>query len=80
LVDNYTMKLPHELVDFLEDYIKKNPQLGYRKVSQYILHIIQDHAKKLTDFREKVSDQKTVALKQGTYTKEEMLDILKSLE
>ena len=74
------MKIPRELADFLEDYIKKNPQLGYRKVSQYILHIIQDHAKKLTNFREKVSDQKTVALKQGTYTKEEMLDILKSLE
>ena len=44
---DYNMKIPRELADFFERYIKKNPQLGYRKISQIILHILQNKAKDL---------------------------------
>jgi len=42
--ERYTMKIPRELKDFFQDYIKSNPGLGFNTVSQFTLHILQDKA------------------------------------
>ena len=44
---DYNMKIPRELADLFQEYIENHPQLGYRTISQYILHILQDEAKKI---------------------------------
>jgi len=45
----YTMKLPLELKEFFERYIKKNTSLGYKTVSQLAVHILQKEAKELLE-------------------------------
>jgi len=42
--DKYTMKIPAELKKLFQEYIDKNPDLGFRKVSQFALHILQEKA------------------------------------
>ena len=42
--ERYTMKIPRELKDFFQDYIKSNPGLGFNTVSQFTLHILQEKA------------------------------------
>jgi recombinational DNA repair protein RecR len=42
--DKYTMKIPKELKNLFQDYIDKNPGLGFKKVSQFALHILQQKA------------------------------------
>ena len=42
--NKYTMKIPAELKKLFQDYIDKNPDLGFRKVSQFALHILQEKA------------------------------------
>ena len=42
--DKYTMKMPAELKKLFQEYIDKNPDLGFRKVSQFALHILQEKA------------------------------------
>ena len=43
----YTMKIPGDLRELFDKYIKKYKTLGYRNVSQYLLHIIQEEAKRI---------------------------------
>lgn len=45
--DKYTMKIPAELKKLFQEYIDKNPDLGFRKVSQFALHILQEKAIKI---------------------------------
>ena len=42
--ERYTMKIPRELMKFFQDYITSNPGLGFKTVSQFTLHILQDKA------------------------------------
>jgi len=42
--DRYTMKIPRDLKDLFQKYIEKNPGLGFNKVSQLVLHILQEKA------------------------------------
>jgi len=53
MTDYYSMKIPKELADLFEEFITKNRNLGYRTISQYILHVLQDHAKDIVrrDFK-----------------------------
>lgn len=45
--DYYTLNLPNELRILFEAYILKNPNLGFKNVSQYLLHLLQSKAEKL---------------------------------
>ncbi len=72
------MKIPRELADLFEKFINKNPSLGFRKVSQYILSVLQERAKELIGYDLEIKRQKvnTIKLAEGTYTKEELLELL----
>lgn len=43
-LEKYTMKIPVELKKLFQEYIDKNPGLGFTKVSQFALHILQQKA------------------------------------
>ena len=42
--DKYSMKIPKKLKDLFQQYIDKNPDLGFNKVSQFALFILQQKA------------------------------------
>ena len=75
------MKIPRELADFFEEYIEKNPKLGYRKISQIILHILQNKARELMKEQGIIeSKEKIITLSTGAYSKEELQKIVKNME
>lgn len=75
------MKIPRELADFFEEYIEKNPKLGYRKISQIILHTLQNKARDLMKEQGIIErKEKIINISTGTYTKEELQKILKNME
>lgn len=75
--DSYNMKIPQDLANFFQKYIDTHKELGYKFVSQYVLHILQDHAKELLTLEDKIKKEKKegITLKTGTYTKEELLKL-----
>ena len=42
--DYYTLNIPNELRILFEAFIVQNPNLGFKSVSQYLLHVIQGKA------------------------------------
>ena len=75
--EKYNTKIPRKLADLFQEYIEKNPQLGFNKVSQYILYVLQENAKRLLESgletgREKL---KTIKIESGSYTKNELLSL-----
>ncbi|MFW9990212.1 MAG: hypothetical protein ACFFC3_16345 [Candidatus Odinarchaeota archaeon] len=40
----YSMKIPKQLKDLFQEYIDKNPDLGFTTVSQFALFILQQKA------------------------------------
>jgi len=42
--EKYSMKIPKKLKDLFQEYINKNPDLGFNKVSQFALFILQQKA------------------------------------
>lgn len=52
--DRYTMKIPRELADFFQKYIDNNPELGFNKISQLALHILQD---KVFDLKKELEEK-----------------------
>ena len=49
MTDYYTIKIPEELRDLFRKYIEKHKELGFKTVSQYILHLLRTEAKRLID-------------------------------
>ena len=45
--DYYTMNIPNELRILYEAYILKYPNLGFKNVSQYLLHVLQYKAEEI---------------------------------
>lgn len=45
--DYYTLNIPNELRILYKAYIAKYPNLGFKNVSQYLLHILQSKAEKI---------------------------------
>ncbi|MFX1444120.1 MAG: hypothetical protein ACFFHV_11945 [Promethearchaeota archaeon] len=45
--DYYTLNIPNELRMLYEAYITKYSNLGFKSVSQYLLHILQTKAEKI---------------------------------
>ncbi len=42
--EKYSMKIPKKLKDLFQEYINENPNLGFNKVSQFVLFILQQKA------------------------------------
>ena len=45
--DYYTLNIPNELRILFEAYLVKNPNLGFKSVSQYLLHVLQGKAEEI---------------------------------
>lgn len=66
MADYHTIKIPLELKEFFQKYITLNPGLGFGKASKYVLHILQEEAKRILknhpnmDDYIKISDHKYV--------------------
>jgi len=45
--DYYTLNIPNELRILFEAFVVKNPNLGFKSVSQYLLHVIQGRAEEI---------------------------------
>lgn len=79
--DSYSMKIPQELADFFQNYLDDHKGLGYKFVSQYILHVLQDHAKDLMSLSGKPKErEKVITLRTGTYTKEDLKKLLENMK
>jgi len=78
--DSYSMKLPQELAGFFQKYIDEHKELGYKFISQYVLHVLQDHAKELLNLSGAPKErERVITLRTGTYTKEEIKKILENM-
>ena len=75
--DYYTMNIPNELRILFESYIAKYPNLGFKNVSQYFLHLLQIKATEIVkenpDLRKieevKIGSIKYVLQTDGSYKK-----------
>ena len=52
------MKIPRDLRDFLQKYIRENIELGFNKVSQIALFILQEKVFELKKEMEKKQNKK----------------------
>ena len=77
MVNKYTLKIPQELADHFQNFIDEHPELGYKYVSQYCLQILRDKAAELPRAGMK---PKSLTLKSGTYTKEDLERLFKNSE
>jgi len=82
MAKDYSMKIPRKLADTFQKFIDNNPELGYRKVSQYIQHILQDKAGEIIKKNYTIgkSESKIIKLESGNYTKEELEEMLKKFD
>lgn len=80
--DYYNMKLPQELADFFQEYIKEHKELGFRFVSQYALHLLQQEAKRISQEKKEnlKNENKTITIRSGTYSKEDIKKLLENIK
>lgn len=45
--DYYTLNIPNELRILFEAFLVNNPNLGFKSVSQYLLHVLQERAEEI---------------------------------
>jgi len=69
--DYYTMNIPNELRILFEAYIGKFPNLGFKNVSQYILHILQMKAEEIIQKNLDLNKIEEITLSSGTYILQE---------
>lgn len=65
--DYYTMNIPNELRILYEAYITKYPNLGFKNVSQYILHVLQLKAENIIQKNPDLNKIEEIKLSSGTY-------------
>ncbi len=63
----YNLSVPNELRILFEAFISKYPHLGFRNISQYLLHIIQEEAKKIIHENIDLREIKKIVLNTGTW-------------
>lgn len=80
--DYYNMKLPQELADFFQEYIKEHKEIGFRFVSQYALHLLQQEAKRISQEKKEnlKNENKTITIRSGTYSKEDIKKLLENIK
>lgn len=64
--DYYTLNIPNELRILYEAYLLENPNLGFKNVSQYLLHVIQGKAEEI--IRDNAKLKKIEKLKLSTHS------------
>ncbi len=69
--DYYTMNIPNELRILFEAYITKYPNLGFKNVSQYILHLLQIKAEEIVQKNPDLNKIEEITLSSGTYILQE---------
>lgn len=74
------MKIPRELADLFQKIIDENKELGYRTISQYALHVLQDHAKIILDKKIETMQKEEIILEKGKYTKEDIKKIFDKMK
>lgn len=65
--DYYTMNIPNELRILYEAYIAKNPNLGFKNVSQYLLHVLQVRAEDIIKEDPELRKIEQISLSSKTY-------------
>lgn len=75
MTDKYNMNIPGDIADFILNYINNNPELGFRFVSQYIVHLLRENIKEISSQTKK--KERKIILPSGTYTKEEVEKLFK---
>jgi hypothetical protein len=65
--DYYTMNFSNELRILFEAYIRKYPNLGYKNVSQFVLHLVQKRAEEIMKDNPDLRKIEEITLKDGTY-------------
>ena len=67
----YNMSVPNELRLLFELYIRKYRNLGYKKVSQFILNILQTKAEEINKENPDLREIKEIKLPSGIYIRQE---------
>lgn len=67
----YNMSVPNELRILFEEYIRKYPTLGYKNVSQLILHLLQKKAEEIIKDNPDLERIEKITLSSGTYVLQE---------
>ena len=73
--DYYTMNIPNELRILFEAYIGKFPNLGFKNVSQYILHILQMKAEEIIQKNLDLNKIEEITLSSGSKIKLRLLRV-----
>jgi len=69
--DYYTMNIPNELRILFETYILKHPNLGFKNVSQYLLHLLQNKAEEIIKENPEMKKIEEINLSSGIYVLQE---------
>ena len=69
--DYYTMNIPNELRIFFEAFIAKYPNLGFKNVSQYLLHVLQVRAEEIMRENPDMKKIEEITLSSGRYILQE---------
>ena len=69
--DYYTLNIPNELRILFEAFLVENPNLGFKNVSQYLLHVIQGRAEEIIQDNPKLKKIETLKLSTHSYILEE---------
>jgi len=69
--DYYTLNIPNELRILYEAFLVENPNLGFKNVSQYLLHVIQGRAEEIIRDNPKLKKIETLKLSTHSYILEE---------
>lgn len=82
MADKYNLKIPQDLADFFQNYLDEHKELGFTFVSKFLLHVLQNEAKRLMEEKteEKKVTQKMIALPEGKYSEKKLRELLESLE
>jgi hypothetical protein len=67
----YNVSVPNELRLLFELYIRKYRNLGYKRVSQFILNILQTKAEEINKENPDLREIKEIKLPSGTYILQE---------
>ena len=65
--DYYTMNIPNELRILFEAYINQHPNLGFKNVSQYLLHILQMKAEEIIKDNPDLKKIEEITLSSGIF-------------
>ena len=69
--DYYTLNIPNELRILFKAYLVKNPNLGFKSVSQYLLHVLQGRAEEIIHDNPKLKKIEKLKLPSYSYIMQE---------